>query len=514
MSKDINLAYEDRYDKTDAHSIEDYARQLEGKDFWYILHNSNVAGAEEEAINYTKKNYKGGLGNFVEKHFFGYEPNSDSSADFKEAGVELKVTPYEINTTAKKKKSNDDFNDNLRAGERLVLTMIPNTEPMEEDFYKSHVWEKCKLMLLMYYLRDKSLANKLDFTIDFVKLFTPSAEDLRIMENDYKIIVDKIKVGKAHELSEGDTMYLGACTKGATAAKSLAPQYYNPDVLAKRRAFSFKQGYMTQILRNFMANPKARLESIVKDQPISDFELFLMDRLQPYIGKTDVELAAMFGLSEKADYIYKDKDTKKAKGFWTTLVYRMLGIKSNRAEEFEKANITVKVARVEENDIIREHMSFPTYPIAQLLEETWEDSRLLDDFESNKFLFGVFQREHKDGPLVFRGAKLWNMPASDFEELGAGWQAVKDVFLNGIELNPEQQSKGIVVRNNLPSYKDNRITHMRPHASKSYHVINGKAYGSGAVKDSDLLPDGRRMTKQSFWLNSSYVFSIIKDLLQ
>ena len=43
---------------------------------------------------------------------------------------------------------------------------------------------------------------------------------------DYKVISDKIKAGIAHELSESDTMYLGACTKGANAEKSTVPQYY------------------------------------------------------------------------------------------------------------------------------------------------------------------------------------------------------------------------------------------------------------------------------------------------
>ena len=67
------------------------------------------------------------------------------------------------------------------------------------------------------------------YQIDYVKLFTPPIDDLKIIEEDYKTIIDKIAEGKAHELSESDTMYLGACTKGATAEKSTVPQYYNPD---------------------------------------------------------------------------------------------------------------------------------------------------------------------------------------------------------------------------------------------------------------------------------------------
>ena len=48
-----------------------------------------------------------------------------------------------------------------------------------------------------------------------------------IIKKDWELINQKIKDGKAHELSEGDTFYLGACTKGSTAAKSLRKQPFN-----------------------------------------------------------------------------------------------------------------------------------------------------------------------------------------------------------------------------------------------------------------------------------------------
>ena len=47
-----------------------------------------------------------------------------------------------------------------------------------------------------------------------------SEEDLKIIKHDWNLINGKILKGKAHELSEGDTFYLGACTKGSTALKS------------------------------------------------------------------------------------------------------------------------------------------------------------------------------------------------------------------------------------------------------------------------------------------------------
>lgn len=49
----------------------------------------------------------------------------------------------------------------LRAGERLVITMIDYDGPIEMDFVKSHAWEKMKLVLLIYYCRNKQLNSNL-----------------------------------------------------------------------------------------------------------------------------------------------------------------------------------------------------------------------------------------------------------------------------------------------------------------------------------------------------------------
>jgi hypothetical protein len=66
----------------------------------------------------------------------------------------------------------------------------------------------------------------------------------------------------------------------------------------------------------------------------------------------------------------------------------------------------------------------------------------------------------------------------------------------------------------LPGIGDNGIFHIRPHAQKSYYeFLDGTKKGSGSVSDSDLLPDGTRMTRQAYWLNRSYIDNhIVPDL--
>lgn len=108
-------------------SIEAYAKRLVGKSFLQIIEISNHDEKNRLEIieAYGNRARKGGLGNLLEEEYFGYKANGNSEADFSQAGVELKVTPYEI------KK-----NGELKAGERLVLGMISYEKPIEIDFFK------------------------------------------------------------------------------------------------------------------------------------------------------------------------------------------------------------------------------------------------------------------------------------------------------------------------------------------------------------------------------------------
>ena len=158
------------YDKTDPKSIEEYAKQLIGHTFEEVLSWNLSDIKNETAKSYDAKQRKGGLGNLIEEQFFGIKANSESRPDIPEAGVEIKTSCFE------KKRDGS-----LRAGERLVLGMIDYNTPIESDFYASHLWSKTEQMLLIYYLRNKKLPSNLQYKIDFVSLFTPPEEDMKII---------------------------------------------------------------------------------------------------------------------------------------------------------------------------------------------------------------------------------------------------------------------------------------------------------------------------------------------
>lgn len=463
-----------QYDIRDKYSIEKYGQKMVGKTFQNLIdmdtdNNIILDLSFEYDVGHENKKRKGGLGELVEERFFHYKANSDSNPDFKEAGVELKVTPYKINK-----------NKTLSAKERLVLNMIDyNTVIHETNFEDSHFWYKNQLILLVYYLwiADK---KRLDYQIDYVRLFTPTEEDLNIIKQDYQKIIKKIQAGKAHELSESDTLYLSACTKAADGLVRRSQP--NSDIPAKPRAFAYKNSYMTYVLNNHIVGNKPEYERIAQDEVIDDLESYVVNQIAKYKGKTQDELCDILGVDK----------AKKPKNLGAMLAFRMLHVKGNNAEEFVKANIVVKTIRIGKNGKIKEHMSFPTFKFNELVKEEWEDSDFYNLLSSTKFLFVVYQ-ENDNGEYELDHAQFWNMPYEDLErEVRKVWEKTKEVLTN----LPNKIHDGSHYISIFPTQSQNRISHVRPHGRDS--------------KDTYKLPDGREYPKQCFWLNNSYILSIVK----
>lgn len=467
------------YDEKNPISIEKYAQKMIGKTFADICKEDDISNASvvRDTSNYEtsheNKKRKGGLGEIVEERFFHYQCNNDSRPDFDKAGVELKVTPYKINK-----------NGSISAKERLIITMIDYFNVIHESFLESHLWNKAKVILLVYYCYQKEITNRLDYRIQYVKLFTPPEEDIKIIKHDYDVIVEKIRAGKAHELSEGDTMYLGAAPKAATSQDRRKQPY--SEELAKPRAFAFKNSYMTYVLNNYIIPGKDTYEPIIKGQDVSSFEDFVVGKIEKYRGYTIEKLCDEFQIECQ----------RKPKNLEAMLAFRMLGIQGNHAEEFEKANIVVKTIRINYNNKIKESMSFPTFKFNELIEEEWETSTFGTYLSETRFLFVIYKFD-ENNILKLKGCQFWNIPYQDLEnDVHNVWERTKQVLLNGLIV---EQVNGRN-RNNFPKASENPVCHVRPHAQNA--------------NDTYELPDGRRYPKQCFWLNNSYILSQIKEKLK
>jgi len=175
------------YDRTDRESIYHYAIDLRGS----TLREKTDA----DEISDIKKN-KGSFGSAVETYYFMLDLNNESEADFKEAGLELKTTPLKRNK-----------NGSLSAKERLVIGMIDYMKVVDETFETSHLMEKAEDILLISYLW-KPGADPLDYRVELVEIVSlpglPEG-DLAQIKADWETVVNKVRDGRAHELSGSDT---------------------------------------------------------------------------------------------------------------------------------------------------------------------------------------------------------------------------------------------------------------------------------------------------------------------
>lgn len=490
-------------DLSDGRSIERYAFHLRGKTFQEILDlGIHPKGYTEK--NYKDKRFKGGMGELIEERYFGYKANSDDRPDFPDAGVELKATCYDV--LAK--------DGRLSAGERLVLTMIPYDRAVSDDFYESHLWKKCRLILLVIYERNRDI-EKTQQGIKFVKLFSIPERDLDIIEDDYKKIVSYIKSGRADELSEGMTTYLGACTKGSTAAKSWVDQYY-PYIdesgnavhrKAKKRAFCLKRQYMDYALHNYFlkADGGFKSDSIVAEQTAQTkpFDEIVTDLISRYIGKSDKEIFAAL-----------DVKYNRNKSTWTTLTYRMLGVKGNQAEEFQKGGISIRVVRIKPTGTPEEDLSFSNFKFLDLIrEKSWDDSELRDYLDKTRFFFVIFRQEKDCCRLT--GSFFWNMPVRDIDGgAQACWTATRETIISGVKLEKSISDSGrISIKNDLPKSSENPVMHVRPKAKKSAYLLADGTRIGDIEKDADELPGHLFMTRQCFWINKKYLKQVIQENL-
>ncbi|MGL5724807.1 Sau3AI family type II restriction endonuclease [Cetobacterium sp.] len=473
------------YNKYDKKSIEDFGKILENKS----LRNLEIASI-------SKMKDKGGFNKIVEADYFGIPNNNEQAPDFKEVGVELKVTPLK---EVKKKESSNFLREKkgLSMKERTVLTRIDYMSLANETWETNSLRYKAFKILFCFYIWKKDI-SQLDFIFDLVSLWEPNKRDLEIIEQDWNTIVNKIKAGKAHEISEGDTLYLGACTKGATAEKSLTKQPFS-STQAKSRAFSFKRSYMDMVYEELLQKNHLELISIKSEH--ETLEETLQNIFKPFIGKTAYEIEEQ--LSMEVDYT----KANLAKNYYSLLSNKILGVDSEKIEEFKKAGVTLKTIRIDKNGLPLESISFPKFKFLDLVAEAeWEESQLFNYLVENKFFFVVYeittetkkqfkelssfeQRKH----LKLKKVKLWGVPSSGLDKMEELWNETRRVINEGVII----EKRGMRNFNNLPSSTFNGVGHVRPHAKDS--------------SDTYPLPDGREMPKQCFWFNAEYIKKEIID---
>lgn len=442
-----------------------YAKQLEGKRL------RDIGNREEINKWLSKGKNKGAIGNAIQVCYFGIPANSIKEADFSYHNIELKVTPIKENK-----------NKTLSSKERLVLSIINYQTDYVYTFEESPLMKKSQHMLLIFYLHEDTIPTE-EYKILKAEKFTIPSEDLPTIREDYNMIIEKIKAGKAHLISESDTTYLAACTKGAGKGKDERTQPFSK-LTAKQRAFSFKQKYMS-VYFNSIFN-KEHYERLEMPEQLS-LSSYIEKKLSPFVGLSTLEI-------EKVLHYKPLKDISHDKGYLPRLVSNIFGLEGTKLEnleQFQKGNIKFKTIRLRQEQNKNQDMSWPNIDFHEIFNTEFEESTWYEWFAETKYLFVIF--EDTDAGTLLRRHVLWNAPQGMLEALETLYNHIKWQLLNkDIKIDIKTNKKGQEIwTNNLPGKGFVHYFQIRPKGNKG--------------SEFTTLPDGRKFKKQCLFLNKEYL---------
>lgn len=429
-----------------------------------------------------KKNNKNAIAQILEDAF-GIAQNSSPLPDFFDVKIELKSTPYKISS------------NKYVAKERLVIAKINYKNEVEcNSIDESHLMEKMSKMLVFFYEHDRSIP-KGDYVFSGYKLMDKELipdEDWSIIKKDWQYINHMIRVGRAHELSESQTYYLSACTKGVNnKQKQNQP---NSTIAAKPRAFSLKNKYMSFIVNQMLSSTDYASQFdrlfIQKYESEMSIDEFILSKLNRFSNLQVDSICALLN--------YEPNPSSKM--MYRSIVARMLSetiTDLNRIQEFQKAGITVKTIRLTTHNRIKESMSFPPFKFQEIVNEKWETSTLRNQL-TDKFLFVIFREDGITREYRYEKSVFWSIPEEILDnDVQKVWQETVKIIKQGIHVNTVNG----VTNNNLPGIKYSNVCHVRPHARNKHDTYKLPVKAS----------DGRdSFTKQCFWLGNTFIANVVK----
>jgi DNA mismatch repair protein MutH len=387
---------------------------------------------------------KGSAGLLIER-FFGITANSISAPDFLGAGLELKVVPVVVGSKGQR-----------RIKERTVISMIDYSKIVEETWATAHVRSKLEVLLVFY---EVIVGEPLEtFTILRVLRWGPDRITEPLLEHDWEAIRSKVASGHAENLTESEGYVLGACTKGPGGGVLRSQPRSRTE--APSRAFALKPTFMLNLL----------LDAERNDVP----ELRVLEGLQRsyarFVNQTVGSMAEEVGVPSSA-----------AKNWAATVVRKGVAFAAGR--DVEALGLTVRVPRVDPQLRPYEHISFPSFRHADLVEEEWNDSLLLSYIEY--MLFAPVMGPTKDtlpNRCTVMAPVYWQPDAADVALIRTEWTMFRDAIRAGDARD-------------LPTGASTKAIHVRTKGRDS--------------TDLDQLADGTWVTKKSFWLNADFVQQVL-----
>lgn len=429
-----------------------YTKQIKGKKFKDFDKEGKLDDISRD---------KGILGKIIETGFYNYPNNNKAEADFNNLGVELKVSGFIKNK-----------NGTISAKERLVLGKIDYNQIINEEFDYSKLLFKNKKILIIWYEYEKNKSIK-DFVIKEYQLYDMSGDEL-IIKKDFETIKEKVVKGNAHLLSEGDTSYLGACTKGSTSEDRTSQPY--SEIPAMPRAFSLKNSYMTGILRSL------EFELKVDNLEYKSIEEYVFVQIKNFIGKTQLDI-----LFEITGIMYCDKIPKQLNKMISDEIIGKDKELPKKNDLFNKTNYIIKNIPVNKNNYPLERMAFRNLILSEF-EEPWETSTWKNYFEEVTIIIICYEgsTKIKNGFRTLKGIKKISFNDSDIELFSRTYNIVRKAIL-------KKDIKSLPYPNSF----DGQVLEVAPKGGK-----DANAYQNFLKKDN---------TKVCFMISKDFLFKKMNE---
>lgn len=412
---------------------------------------------------------KGRIGNMIQEDYFGIPANSDRGADFIHHGIELKVTPV-------KKLKRSGFSSK----ERLVLGMINYMNDYNITFKNSLPNKKTKSMLLIFYLHEENTQVS-DFKILKSVLFELPSEDKGTVETDYNQIISMIKKGEAHEISEKDQKYLGACTKGQGKGRDLVEQPFSKES-AKSRAYSYKVGYMSSYFRKLMTPEE--ITNILVPKKLT-LKQTIINTLDNFLGLEDIHITKQTGC----------KTSTKSKSFHFDVMSSMFktnGTNVNQTDEFIKEGYVIKTIRNRIDKSKNQDMSFPNIDFTELSYDYFEESTWYGAFAETKYVLSLWD-EYEEGKYRFVKYKFWEPDEELLESAKKLFEHVQQMLKKDeVKVYNNGKTRHQVWRDNLPKKGDFAPFQIRP-----------KGQGESVIVEMPISK--KEIKKKALFIDKAYI---------
>lgn len=176
-------------------------------------------------------------------------------------------------------------------------------------------------------------------------------------------------------------------------------------------------------------------------------------------------------------------------------------------------NIRLNFISVDSDYRCFEALSFPHSSLYKILFEDWNAIDPLEQPSLKKqlnfsFLFIPIIKIKKKGTFnnyfawKIGNFSFWKPNEKELELIGEEWYFTKKTIQEGVKINSVKWGKSLRNENNLPKQSETNYIHLRPHGKNSYdYDVEYLKYTNGDIE----------ITKQSFWVNKTYINTLLND---